>query len=242
MNIQSNSKNVDTDGTHAAEPERKEPAEKEETADEADFVSGVSEVSEEEPRQEGKIKKKKKRGSEAMAWIRDIVAAVLIAVIIAQFIQPTIVREHSMQNTLQPNDYLILSKMAYKFGGDVEYGDIVVFKSDVEQENGKKKLLIKRVIAKGGDTIAIADGQVYRNGEILNEPYIKDGYTNGGIDETTVPEGELFLMGDNRVVSIDSRSPEVGFVDEDLVIGKAVVRLYPFDQFGSVYKNLPESQ
>lgn len=89
MNIQSNSKNVDTDGTNAAEPERKEPAEKEETADEADFVSGVSEVSEEEPRQEGKIKKKKKRGSEAMAWIRDIVAAVLIAVIIAQFIQPT---------------------------------------------------------------------------------------------------------------------------------------------------------
>ena len=86
MNIQSNSKNVDTDGTNAAEPERKEPAEKEETADEADFVSGVSEVSEEEPRQEGKIKKKKKRGSEAMAWIRDIVAAVLIAVIIAQFI------------------------------------------------------------------------------------------------------------------------------------------------------------
>ncbi len=162
MNIQSNSKNVDTDGTNAAEPERKEPAEKEETADEADFVSGVSEVSEEEPRQEGKIEKKKKRGSEAMAWIRDIVAAVLIAVIIAQFIQPTIVREHSMQNTLQPNDYLILSKMAYKFGGDVEYGDIVVFKSDVEQENGKKKLLIKRVIAKGGDTIAIADGQVYR--------------------------------------------------------------------------------
>ena len=59
MNIQSNSKNVDTDGTNAAEPERKEPAEKEETADEADFVSGVSEVSEEEPRQEGKIKKKR---------------------------------------------------------------------------------------------------------------------------------------------------------------------------------------
>ena len=112
----------------------------------------------------------------------------------------------------------------------------------MEQENGKKKLLIKRVIAKGGDTIAIADGKVYRNGEALDEPYIKDGYTNGGIDETTVPEGTLFLMGDNRVVSIDSRSPEVGFVDEDLVIGKAVVRLFPFDEFGSIYDNLPESE
>ena len=183
--------------------------------------------------------KRKKKGSEAMAWIRDILIAVLIAVIIAQFIQPTIVREHSMQETLQPNDYLILSKMSYKFG-DIQYGDIVVFKSNVETEDGKKKLLIKRVIAKGGDTIAIADGQVYRNGEILDEPYTKDGYTNGGLDEVTVPEGELFLMGDNRVVSVDSRSPEVGFVSEDLVIGKAIVRLFPFNQIGSVYKNLPD--
>ena len=68
MNIQSNSKNVDTDGTNAAEPERKEPAEKEETADEADFVSGVGEVSEEEPRQEGKIKKNK---HESVIFRRD---------------------------------------------------------------------------------------------------------------------------------------------------------------------------
>ena len=184
--------------------------------------------------------KKRKKGSEAMAWIRDILIAVLIAVIIAQFIQPTIVREHSMQETLQPNDYLILSKMSYKFS-DIEYGDIVVFKSNVETEDGKKKLLIKRVIAKGGDTISIADGQVYRNGELLDEPYTKDGYTNGGLDEVTVPEGELFLMGDNRVVSVDSRSPEVGFVSEDLIVGKAVVRLFPFNQIGSVYKNLPEN-
>ncbi len=187
----------------------------------------------------GADEKKKKKGSEAMAWIRDILIAVLIAVIIAQFIQPTIVREHSMQETLQPNDYLILSKMSYKFS-DIQYGDIVVFKSNVETEDGKKKLLIKRVIAKGGDTIAIADGQVYRNGEILDEPYTKDGYTNGGLDEVTVPGGELFLMGDNRVVSVDSRSPEVGFVSEDLVIGKAIVRLFPFNQIGSVYKNLPD--
>lgn len=242
MDIQSNSKNVDTDGTNAAETEKRELTEKEEPAKTTDSPSETGEVSEEVPEQEDTGKKKKKRGSEVMAWIRDIVAAVLIAIVIAQFIQPTIVREHSMQNTLQPNDYLILSKMAYKFGGDIDYGDVIVFKSDLDLENGKKKLLIKRVIAKGGDTIAIADGQVYRNGEILDEPYIKDGYTNGGIDETTVPEGKLFLMGDNRVVSIDSRFPEVGFVDEDLVIGKAVVRLYPFDQIGSVYKNLPKDQ
>ena len=108
-------------------------------------------------------------------------------------------------------------------------------------QNGKKKLLIKRVIAKGGDTIAIADGNVYRNGELLDEPYTKDGYTNGGLDETVVPEGELFLMGDNRVVSVDSRSKEVGFVSEDLVIGKAVLRLFPFNKIGSLYGDDEES-
>lgn len=245
MNTQNDLKNVGNDGTNAPDSLREDSEKREENenngtepASAAVQEDGASEVPDD--KQTGK--KKKGRKSEAVAWIRDILAAVLIAVIIAQFIQPTIVREHSMQNTLQPNDYLILSKMAYRLGGDIEYGDIVVFKSNVEQENGKKKLLIKRVIAKGGDTIAIADGKVYRNGEALNEPYIKDGYTNGGIDETTVPEGTLFLMGDNRVVSIDSRSPEVGFVDEDLVIGKAVVRLFPFDEFGSIYDNLPESE
>ena len=82
--------------------------------------------------------KDKKKGSEAMAWIRDILIAVLIAVIIAQFIQPTIVREHSMQETLQPNDYLILSKMSYKFS-DIKYGDIVVFKSNVGNRGRKEK-------------------------------------------------------------------------------------------------------
>lgn len=248
MSIEKDSKNAGnagSDGTNVSDPYNSGSEMSEENrsiaAAGAEAVQTETAVEETDADASGKKKKKGKR-SEAVAWIRDILAAVLIAVIIAQFIQPTIVREHSMQNTLQPNDYLILSKMAYRFGGDLEYGDIVVFKSDVEQENGKKKLLIKRVIAKGGDTIAIADGKVYRNGQVLDEPYTKDGYTNGGIDETTVPEGKLFLMGDNRVVSIDSRSPEVGFVDEDLVIGKAVVRLYPFDEFGSIYKNLPESE
>lgn len=204
-------------------------------------VSGEETQKESEGSDISTEEKKKKRGSEAMAWVRDILLAVLIALVISQFIQPTIVREHSMQNTLQPDDYLILSKMAYKFGGDIKYGDIIVFESDMETAEGKKKLLIKRVIAMGGDTVAVRDGLVYVNGEILDEPYIKDGYTNGGIDETVVPEGELFLLGDNRVVSVDSRSPEVGFVSEDLVIGKAVVRLLPLGEMGSIYKNLPEN-
>lgn len=180
--------------------------------------------------------KKSSRASELLSWVRDIVIAIIIAVILSQFITPTIVKEHSMDDTLHSNDYLIMWKMAYKTKTP-EYGDIVVFRSDLLTEDGKKKLLIKRVIATGGDTIAVRNGYVYRNGEQLEEPYTKDGYTNGGIDETVVPEGKLFLLGDNRVVSIDSRDPSVGFVDEDLLVGKAVLRLYPFNKIGGLYGN-----
>ena len=180
--------------------------------------------------------KKSSRASELLSWVRDIVIAIIIAVILSQFITPTIVKEHSMDDTLHSNDYLIMWKMAYKTKTP-EYGDIVVFRSDLLTEDGKKKLLIKRVIATGGDTIAVRNGYVYRNGEQLEEPYTNDGYTNGGIDETVVPEGKLFLLGDNRVVSIDSRDPSVGFVDEDLLVGKAVLRLYPFNKIGGLYGN-----
>ena len=182
---------------------------------------------------------KKSKGSEAFAWIRDIIIAIIIALIISQFITPTIVQEHSMDDTLHNNDYLILWKMAYR-SSEPSYGDIVVFKSTLLDDNGKEKLLIKRVVAKSGDTIAVRDGYVYRNGKQLMETYTKDGYTNGGIDETVVPDGKLFLLGDNRVVSIDSRDPSVGFVDEDLLVGKAVLRLYPFNKMGGLYSNYTE--
>lgn len=183
---------------------------------------------------------KKSKGFGAMAWIRDILIAILIALIISQFITPTIVKQHSMDDTLNNNDYLIMWKLPYKFGASPDYGDIVVFETDMETEEGDQKLLIKRVIAKGGDTVAIRDGVVYRNGQALEEPYTKDGYTNGGMDETEVPEGKLFLLGDNRVISVDSRDPSLGFISEDLIIGKAVLRLYPFNKIGGLYSNLPE--
>ena len=181
------------------------------------------------------------RRTEALAWVRDIAIAIVAALLISRIITPTIVQEHSMEDTLQNRNYLILLRTAYKFGNEPKYGDIVVFESDlINEDNGKNKLLIKRVVAKGGDTIAIRDGFVYRNGEPLDEPYTKDHYTNGAMDEITVPEGHLFLCGDNRLVSLDSRSESVGFVDEDRLVGKAVFRLFPFSEFGGIYYNLPE--
>ncbi|MHC1722601.1 MAG: signal peptidase I [Aminipila sp.] len=166
--------------------------------------------------------------------IKEILIAVVIAFIIMQFIKPTIVKESSMQPTLYENNYILLNKQAYNFG-EPKRGDIIVFHTGLKLENGKEKMLIKRVIGLPGETITIKEGNVYINGKILTEDYTKDGFTDGDIENLTIPEGEMFVMGDNRLVSIDSRLDEVGCVKIDDVLGKAFVRLYPFNQI-AVFK------
>jgi signal peptidase I len=169
-----------------------------------------------------------------LIWVRDIVIAVVAVIVIMQFISPTIVRGHSMDDTLYHNDYLFLSKQAYSFGGEPERGDIVVLRSDIDDGSGNTKRLIKRVIAVGGDIVEIQGGTVYVNGAALDEPYTKDGYTDGRMSEITVPAGSLFLLGDNRQYSRDSRDPTVGFVREGELVGRALFRVWPIERFGTV--------
>lgn len=171
----------------------------------------------------------------AKEWIKDIVIAIVVAFLVLQFIKPTIVQEHSMENTLQPNDYLFISKQSYRLFGDPQRGDIIVFHSVLTTAEGAEKLLVKRIIALPGDTISITGGVVYVNGEPQVENYTKDGYTNTEMDEITIPEGKLFCMGDNRQNSRDSRDSLIGLVDESDVLGKAVLRLFPFSRFGGLY-------
>lgn len=165
----------------------------------------------------------------AKSLMKDVVIAGVLAIVILQFVRPTIVKETSMQDTLNENDYVMLSKRAY-VNEDPQRGDIIVFQSGISDEDGNQKLLIKRVIGLPGDTITIKDDQLYINGEKYDETYLKDGITTGDIENLEVPDNEYFVMGDNRVVSIDSRYSEVGFVDRDTIIGKAVLRLYPFNE------------
>ena len=163
--------------------------------------------------------------------IRDIVIALVIGIIILQFVKPTIVKEYSMQPTLNQNDYIFLSKQAYRMH-EPEFGDIIVFHTDLTTAAGKEKLLIKRVIGLPGDSLSIKDGVVYRNGVALEEDYTLEGYTSGDIAKIDIPEGKVFAMGDNRLNSLDSRSPKVGLVEIDDIMGKAVLRVFPFSQFG----------
>ncbi len=166
-------------------------------------------------------------------WIKDILIAVVIAVIIIQFIKPTIVKERSMQPTLYENNYIILSKQSYRFS-EPKYKDIIVFHSDLTTEEGKEKLLIKRIIAVPGDTLEITEGKVILNDEELEEDYILDPFTSGELEMMTIPEGQIFVMGDNRQNSRDSRDPFIGCIDIDQVVGKAIFRLYPFNTIGKL--------
>lgn len=182
---------------------------------------------------------KKEKKSSIMDWIKDIVIAIIIAILVLQFIRPTIVKQSSMEPTFYEGHYLILSKQAYGlFGGEPQPGEIVVFKSDLLDEHGRKKLLIKRVIGVPGDTIEIKNGEVYRNGNLLEEDYLaEDCITMAEFSDEAkykVPKGEYFLMGDHREVSVDSRSEEVGYIEKDRIVGKVVLRLYPFDQIGVI--------
>ena len=114
-------------------------------------------------------------------------------------------------------------------------GDVIIFETNLKTDAGDEKLLIKRVIGLPGDVVSIKEGKVYVNGNMIDDSYTKDQFTNGELEDVVVPENKLFCLGDNRMVSVDSRSTDVGFVDYEQIIGKAVFRIYPFKDFGTIF-------
>ena len=171
------------------------------------------------------------RGS--LLLLRDIAIAIVVLILILQFYKPTIVFEHSMEDTLHPEDYVFLARKAFVFG-EVQFGDIIVFDSKLLDQRGGSKSLIKRVVGLPGDTIEVKDEAVYRNGARLTEPYVKSGVTPGNMAPVRVPADSYFVLGDNRQVSMDSRTPEVGFITEDKIQGKVVYRLFPLSTAGVI--------
>lgn len=181
-----------------------------------------------------KDSKKDKKGKNSFHLsLYDLVSIVMSAFIIIAVVFTFVFRlvgvsGHSMTDTLQDNDWLLtVSKQSY------ERGDIVV----ITEPNYFDEPLIKRVIAKGGETVNIdfATSTVYVDGVALKEPYTRDDYILPKLDDIefpyTVPEGHIFCMGDNRNGSTDSRSNLIGPLDERYVLGKAVIRILPFGDF-----------
>ena len=167
-------------------------------------------------------------------WIRCIVFAISIVVVCLTFIFRLVdVDGTSMNDTLATNDKVIVTNLFYEPNNN----DIVVISHGAEY----KKPIIKRVIAKEGQTIKLdkENDRIIVDGIVIDEPYIKGttfsgNYGNNDIPDV-IPEGKLFVMGDNRQVSLDSRSTEIGLIDVKDVIGKAQLVAFPFNHFGYLY-------
>ncbi len=181
------------------------------------------------PESEEKVSPKKKFYINVYDLVATGMAAIIIIAVLFTFVfRPVTVDGESMTNTLQHGDWLLtMNKTQY------ERGDIVV----ITQDTYFHEPLIKRVIAKGGQTIDIdfETATVYVDGVALKEPYVKESFIYSKFDDCEfpykVPEGHLFCMGDNRNGSTDSRSNLVGPIDERAILGKAVVRIIPFGDF-----------
>jgi signal peptidase I len=168
-------------------------------------------------------------GEEIKDWVISIVIAVVLAFFIRYYIvELYMVEGPSMRPTLLNGERLVVNKFIYRFKVP-ERGDVLVFKYPRDQSRD----FIKRAIAVPGDTIEMKDGRIFLNGQLQNEPYILER-TRGSFPLKTVPEGHLFVMGDNRNNSEDSRFADVGFVPYELIKGKAVVVFWPLDQLKSL--------
>ena len=168
--------------------------------------------------------------------VETLALTLIIFVVIQNFIaQPYKVQQSSMERTLMQEQYVLVDKLTPRFD-EYKRGDIVVFTPPEDWVGSDRTPFIKRVIGVGGDTVEIHDGGVYINSERLDEPYIyteSDGSvqsTDAAQERWVIPGDELFLMGDHRQDSADSRA--FGPVPADQVIGRAWLRYWPFDTFG----------
>lgn len=178
--------------------------------------------------------------------IESAIAVILVVVMFFTYIiRIAVVDGKSMSPTLETDDKLIVRSIGYT----PEDGDVVVINNEkthlisesgkVVEGDGLEKVIVKRIIAKGGQTIDIdfENGIVTVDGRQLDEKYISEPTTRDEYAFTyplTVPEGYVFVMGDNRNLSMDSRHPEIGLVPEESIVGEAVFRFYPFGKFGGI--------
>lgn len=162
--------------------------------------------------------------------VKSVAIAVVTAMLIIAFVFETVsVDGQSMVPTLNHKDRLIVEKVSYYFRKP-KVDDIIVIKYPADT----REKFIKRVVATAGDKVKIEDNRLFINGVEKEEPYLSERFINGFYPETTVPENTIFVLGDNRNNSRDSRYSDVGFVNLKLIVGRAALRIYPFKRIGRI--------
>jgi signal peptidase I len=235
---------------HGPKPERHDPATTETEAEGDRDAAGAARGpgAEGGPQVERDAKRRQTVGP--LAILRETVLlvalAILLAVVFKTFlVQAFYIPSASMTPTLEVSDRVLVEKLSYRFG-QVHDGDIVVFVHDTGVASGpsnpvsrffgglgqaigvaapSSRDFIKRVIGVPGDRISCRDGKVYRNGQALEEPYLEPGTPTENCRPLTVPAGKLYVLGDNRTNSEDSRI--FGPIDRSSVVGRAFVRIWP---------------
>ena len=175
---------------------------------------------------------KKSTGRSLIGWLLYLLVIIGLAYLIVTFVgQRTKVSGPSMQNTLHNGDNLIVDKLSYRFH-DPERYDIIVFPIKFEENT----FYIKRIIGLPGETVQVIDGYMYINGKKLDEHYGAEVMEDPGIAAEPIKLGddEYFVLGDNRNHSSDSRVASVGVLTRDMLIGRAWVRIYPFNKIGVI--------
>lgn len=166
---------------------------------------------------------------EIWEWVKSIAIALILALVLRTYvIEHFLVEGESMLPTLQNNEHLLVYKLGARFAPP-KRGQIIVFKFPGDP----RKDFVKRVIGLPGDTVEITGGKVLVNGEVLREPYILEEPFND-FPKTQVPPGTVFVLGDNRNNSMDSRYPAVGFVPFSNIKGQAVFVIWPLNHFGPI--------
>ena len=179
----------------------------------------------EEPPGLGEADERARKVRSIIEWGLVIAGALVVALVIKAFVvQAFYIPSGSMEPTLNVGDRVFVNKLSYRMH-DVNRGDLVVFERPPHEAATGIKDLIKRVIAVEGDTIDEQDGQVTVNGRVLEEPYLLEGMVTSELERQKIPDDHVFVMGDNRTNSTDSRS--FGPIDEDLIIGRAFIRVWP---------------
>ena len=191
---------------------------KEQEIAEDDFLEGVEEEQPKSPLREAL----------GMVVYMGIVLGVTF-LIITYVGQRTHVSGDSMKNTLNDGDHLIVDKITYRMREPVRY-DIIVFPFRYKENT----FYIKRIIGLPGETVQIAGGEIYIDGEILKESYGREVIKDPGIAESPIElgEDEYFVLGDNRNESSDSRDPSVGKILREEIVGRAWLRIWPLNKFG----------
>jgi len=173
----------------------------------------------------------KSRSRGLLEWGAVVVGALVVALVIKTFLlQAFYIPSSSMTPTLGVGDRVLVNKLSYDLH-DVNRGDLVVFERP-ESEGGETRDLIKRVIGLPGETVEGQNGQVLVDGRALEEPYLEGGAATGDFEPVEVPDGQVFVMGDNRGDSRDSRF--FGPVDQSDIVGRAFLRVWPITDIGGL--------